>query len=387
MKLFSTLCLLILFTSISLFAQDQSYDRHSKERGFLGISSNDISKKKATQLGFDNKYGSYVTRVKENSAADRLGLQPFDYVYAVDGVQTDNDNDLIDLLCKYDPGTLVSVQYVRDGKTLNSTTTLGDYEEGEYKRVAKGDRPFFGITPSHDDKPKGQMGQIVNIISNSSAEAIGMEDGDIITAINNNPIIDWHDVSRAINPMDKGKTITVDFIREGEALQIAGPVGSYAQTYPDHYSSNSDQEEETSEEDEAPTLTKVTPVATSTEEEAPAFDEVIISMEEVTEEEAKDMKEQKGVDMPLINNLQIAELQLFPNPNEGVFNLSFDLPERGLTSVRIFNSAAQLVYESMLTNFTGYFNETIDISNNAKGFYFLEVRQGNKSMVKKVVLQ
>ena len=122
------------------------------------------------------------------------------------------------------------------------------------------------------------------------------------------------------------------------------------------------------------------------EEPAVDMDRIQVSMEDMDENEAAEMRE-RGVDMPLINNLTIENIQLFPNPNRGMFRLEFDLPQQGETSIRVFNSEARLIYSFDLGQYQGTFSDDIDISQNGPGAYFLEVRQGNTSMVKKVLLQ
>ena len=122
------------------------------------------------------------------------------------------------------------------------------------------------------------------------------------------------------------------------------------------------------------------------EEPAVDMDRIQVSMEDMDENEAEEMRE-RGVDMPLINNLTIENIQLFPNPNRGMFRLEFDLPQQGETSIRVFNSEARLIYSFDLGQYQGTFSDDIDISQNGPGAYFLEVRQGNTSMVKKVLLQ
>ena len=81
------------------------------------------------------------------------------------------------------------------------------------------------------------------------------------------------------------------------------------------------------------------------------------------------------------------KLNIFPNPSTGIFDIEFNLPELGDTYVRIYSSNGQPVYFNTLGQFTGTFSDRIDIANNVKGFYFLEVRQDEKVLTKKLVLQ
>ena len=116
------------------------------------------------------------------------------------------------------------------------------------------------------------------------------------------------------------------------------------------------------------------------------MDRIKVDLKDMAQDEA-DAMARKGVDMPLVNNLTIENIQLFPNPNRGMFRLEFELPQRGETSVRVFNSDARLIYSFDLGEYQGKFSDDIDISQNGPGAYFLEVRQGATSMVKKVILQ
>ena len=80
-------------------------------------------------------------------------------------------------------------------------------------------------------------------------------------------------------------------------------------------------------------------------------------------------------------------LNVFPNPNTGIFDIQFELPERGETAVYIYNPAGQPVYFNTLGDFSGTFNDRIDIANGVRGIYFLELRQDQQRVVQKIVLQ
>ncbi len=75
----------------------------------------------------------------------------------------------------------------------------------------------------------------------------------------------------------------------------------------------------------------------------------------------------------------------YPNPNNGKFNLNFELPEKVTTHVRIIDIKGNVVYNEIINNFDGKYNKSIDISYNAKGIYFIVIEQGNKTISKKIV--
>jgi Secretion system C-terminal sorting domain len=85
--------------------------------------------------------------------------------------------------------------------------------------------------------------------------------------------------------------------------------------------------------------------------------------------------------------LQVEHLDFFPNPNNGKFNLSFKLPIKGDTKVSIISMDGKVVYYKNLDNFIGTFKTEVNISDNAKGVYFVKVEQNEQSILKKIVLE
>jgi hypothetical protein len=85
--------------------------------------------------------------------------------------------------------------------------------------------------------------------------------------------------------------------------------------------------------------------------------------------------------------LQVDNLQFSPNPNDGKFNISFDLPEKAKTVIRIFDASNKEIYKEDLGKFSGRYSKQIDISENPKGIYFLQITQNDKAVNKKIVIQ
>jgi hypothetical protein len=87
------------------------------------------------------------------------------------------------------------------------------------------------------------------------------------------------------------------------------------------------------------------------------------------------------------DNLKIDQVDFYPNPNNGQFNLSFNLSNQGDTEISVFTMDGKKVYEEKLPNFTGNYKQEIDISKNAPGIYFIRVNQGKKAWFKKMILE
>lgn len=354
----------------------------AQEEAFFGIHSNSVSVQKAQKLNFDQPYGAYITNVIDNTTAAREGFQPFDYIYQVDDYEFAEHTDLHDILDNYRAQESATVYFIRNGEKLAKTVTFGTREEARNRQRSDDEDPFLGIEESHK-RTSGAQGVAVNIVGNSTAEKMGMEDGDVITEINGYPMIDWHDLKAAIDDLEVGDPITVTYRRGSQMTSVTNPILSLAATkggashgnYNDNYSYDYGQNHQTTDQN-------------GNEEIAPVVDiaDMEVDMEDMPAEEAEQMKKELGIDMPIVQNLRIEALKLFPNPTTGRFSLTFDLPNRGETSIRIFSSSGRLIYSYDLGAFSGSFSDQIDLGNEPAGTYYVMIRQGDTSVSKKVVV-
>jgi beta-glucanase (GH16 family) len=82
-----------------------------------------------------------------------------------------------------------------------------------------------------------------------------------------------------------------------------------------------------------------------------------------------------------INNLAI-----YPNPSRDVFNIRFTSDTKQNLKVRILNVIGGELINENLEQFIGEYTKQIDLSNNAKGIYFLEIKLNDNLIVNKLVL-
>jgi len=85
-------------------------------------------------------------------------------------------------------------------------------------------------------------------------------------------------------------------------------------------------------------------------------------------------------------NLAIDNLNFFPKPNDGHFTLAFDLAQRGDTELLILDMSGRQVYAEKLQNFTGHYENKIDISEQPSGTYVLSITQNGKRLADKVII-
>jgi S1-C subfamily serine protease len=109
------------------------------DRAYLGITSARITKQIADQLKLPTEQGALVQSVVPGGPADRAGIRggggPLgqngiqaggDLIVAIDGKPVHNPNDIAAIIGDHKPGDRVVVKYIRGGKTLEATVTLGN---------------------------------------------------------------------------------------------------------------------------------------------------------------------------------------------------------------------------------------------------------------------
>ena len=86
-------------------------------------------------------------------------------------------------------------------------------------------------------------------------------------------------------------------------------------------------------------------------------------------------------------NSTIENLTIYPNPSWDVFNISFISEERQNLKVRLVNLIGEQLISEDLKQFIGEYTKQIDLTNKAKGIYFLEIETDDGVINKKLILQ
>jgi subtilisin-like proprotein convertase family protein len=83
--------------------------------------------------------------------------------------------------------------------------------------------------------------------------------------------------------------------------------------------------------------------------------------------------------------LQDDEIQIFPNPNDGNFNVLFEKPVWENLGLKMYNVHGQLILEQNLAR--GAFNFEIQTPSIAAGIYFVKIETANEFLVKRIIVK
>ena len=357
---------------------------------YLGVFSHHPDREKRQKVGLQSNYGRYVTKVVADSPAERAGVKPFDYIIGMNGKPFTETYCFSCALQEAKPGDQATFELVRQGKSQTITTVLADRADFNQTETQNDcDRPFLGVRQDHWTAPADELGVKVRTIAKTTAAGMGLETGSVIRRINGYPIVEWRDLSAAVRSTPVGQRIRLDVTDpNGTTKRLEAPM----QAYREHKGGDCDDVQRWEWKDTDKDKQDFPQVFIYEDGERREFAEksadpqidvadMRIRVEEMPIEEAR------SLDMPTDNSLQVESLTLAPNPSMGMFNVRFNLPERGDVIVRIFNSAGRELYNYELTDFQGEFSDDVDISQNGPGLYFLAVNQNGKTLTRKLVLQ
>lgn len=197
----------------------------------------------------------------------------------------------------------------------------------------------------------GENGTRINsLIENSGAKEAGLQSGDVINKIEKYDITDFPSLHDALSHYVAGDVVSVRFVRGDQNLKTKVELKDWAQLPGQEWRARTDCGNPVEDEDvrqgpvEGPTGT------------------------------------------PNIQQLDIQDARVFPNPTEGAFALSFQSKPGPLT-ISITDVNGKVVYHENNDNAKGSYNHDIDLKDVPQGNYILSVNQGGQIYTQQISKQ
>jgi len=186
--------------------------------GHIGIGIADITPENAKFFDETNATGGVVTQVEPDSPGAKAGLQIGDVITEIDGQKVADAGELQVLVGQKQPGSKISLNVLRDGKSMTIPVTLEELgsrsSEGKQDSGAGEGKMHWGIglgdlTPDLRDQlqaPSNIHGAVIEQVQpGSPADNAGLQQGDIILEVNRHKVQSASDVQQALAKVPKGQ--------------------------------------------------------------------------------------------------------------------------------------------------------------------------------------
>jgi serine protease Do len=201
------------------------------ERGYLGISTQEVTPLLAKALGMKTVAGGLVTSV-DPVGPSAAALAPGDVLLSIDGAKV-NYKSLSKVSARLKPGALIVMTVLRDGKEEKSGVKIGKLPEPPSDPALTGDQDTWvpalrlGVAATTDEIRKSLKatdegsGVIVTQLRPAGAGALaGLKVGDLITHAGTKRLIEVDDLAKVAMPTPQSPLL-IRVVRDGVATFLA----------------------------------------------------------------------------------------------------------------------------------------------------------------------
>lgn len=204
--------------------------------GYIGIGINDVTPDEAKFFHVNNASGAVVTQVEPNSPGAKAGLKVGDVITKLNGKTVADAGELQAHVGEQQPETTIHLEVLRDGKAVDMPVTLeamGKSDRGNETSEAGHGKPRWGLglgDLTADIRQQLHAGDDVHgavieqVVPGSPADNAGLQQGDVITEVNRQPVHSAADVQKALSSVPKdGDALVLVWSSNGSAFRVLHP--------------------------------------------------------------------------------------------------------------------------------------------------------------------
>jgi serine protease Do len=203
-------------SKMALYISEQLIAHGKVERGWLGVSVQDLTPELAKSFGAESTKGALIAEVVKGGPAEKAGMKRGDIVVSYQGKEITNASTLRNEVAIGPIGQEAKVSVFRKGKTLELTVPIGNLEDAT-KLLSASVKERLGVevrpaTAQEAEKYGLQLQQGVVIESLDPKGAlgkVGFEKGDMILEINGQPIESVEDFVNVVSAVKPGQKIAL----------------------------------------------------------------------------------------------------------------------------------------------------------------------------------
>jgi serine protease Do len=211
---------------IAMNVADQLMKKGKVERGFLGVTIQEVNADLATAFGMKRPYGALVAEVGKGTPAEKAGIRAGDIIIEYDGHSIEKSTDLPPLVGVTPIGKRVKIVILREGKKQILTAHVTQKPSAEAARQSGAQTPAemnFGaivedLAPPELQKLGAPYGvRVVDVIGGPAARS-GLQPGDVIVSIAFRPVKSAAQLEQILSRLPKGRKFPMRIVRRGASL-------------------------------------------------------------------------------------------------------------------------------------------------------------------------
>lgn len=189
------------------------------KRGRLGVEAQNLSPQLAQAFAIKFHRGAVITRIDNDSAADRAGLRPGDIVLKVNGHQVRDADTLRNSIGLLRVGKEIRMKVMRNNKILTLNAKVE--EPPQHRLAGRQVHPRLrGALLTDIGKNSRLYGRIQGVLvadikMGSPASRTGLRKGDVITSLNRKPV---HSLQELKQSSLASRTLLLNIVRGNSAL-------------------------------------------------------------------------------------------------------------------------------------------------------------------------
>jgi serine protease Do len=202
---------------VAMHVEDQLQRYGKATHGQLGITIQEVDQNLAESFGLKKPEGALVSAVTEGSPAAHAGLKAGDVILAFNGKTIDRSSALPLLVGEMKPGDIAPVRVWRGGSERTFNVTIGaapaeqvaaadEHANNNSGRLGLVVRP---LTSDERDQLHTKGGLVVQEAGGAAAKA-GVEPGDVILALNQQPVKSVSELRRLLEKAGKHVALLVE---------------------------------------------------------------------------------------------------------------------------------------------------------------------------------
>jgi serine protease Do len=211
---------------------------------YLGVNLAEIDANRAKELKLKDDYGVEISRVEENSPAEKAGVKPGDVVLEYNGQRVEGMEQFGRMVRETPPGREVKLTISRDGKTQTLTAMLStrkvrfpvnlppdfvmpEFHMPDIPQIYTATRSamlgveaetlgsqlavYFGV----------KEGVLVrSVLDSTPAQKAGIKAGDVITKVDGMAVSSPSELSGAVRAANSKKTYAIELMREHKPATV-----------------------------------------------------------------------------------------------------------------------------------------------------------------------